>query len=240
MHNNWKYRRILLKISGEVIRKKSEGGFIDLSSLTFLAGQLTVLQKENLQIGIVVGGGNIIRGNKLVSDGVSRVMADHMGLLATIINSLGLQAALLNEGLKTHVMSAIPIPSITEPFNRETAIDYLERGHILIFGGGTGNPYFTTDSAAALRAAEIQADVLLKGTKVNGIYSADPKKNKNAVKYDSITYSEALKKELKVMDPTAFSLCMENKIPIIVFDIFDQNGVIKACTGKSEGTKVHS
>ena len=193
---------------------------------------------QGIQIAIVIGGGNIFRGVSGASNGMDRVQGDHMGMLATIINGLALQSALENEGVATRLQSAIKINEVAEPFIRRRAIRHLEKGRVVIFGGGTGNPYFTTDSAAVLRAIEIEADVILKGTRVDGIYSADPEKDSSASKYSSISFEDVLKKGLKVMDTTAFTLSQENELPIIVFDMNKKGNLNKIIVGEQIGTTV--
>jgi uridylate kinase len=187
---------------------------------------------------LVVGGGNIFRGLAASEKGTDRTTGDYMGMLATVINALAIQSALENKGIQTRVMTAISMPSIAEPFIRRKAMRHLEKGRVVIFGAGTGNPYFTTDSAAALRASEINAEVLMKATKVDGIYTADPMTDPNATRFDHISYQDALSKQLKIMDAAAFSLCMENKIPIVVFDFFKSNGMVDILTVKATGTLV--
>ncbi|MCP5488913.1 MAG: UMP kinase [Verrucomicrobia bacterium] len=233
-----KYRRILLKLSGEVLLNRDSGNSLDPGILLSVAKQIKEVKKLGVEVAIVIGGGNIFRGLPGQSCGIDRTTGDHMGMLATVINSLALQSALESQGVDTRVMSAINIPAVAEPFIRRRAMRHLEKGRVIIIGAGTGNPYFTTDSAAALRASEINADVLLKATKVDGIYTADPMKDKTAKRYDTLTYHQALKDELKVMDAAAFSLCMENKIPILVFNFFKQNEILRAVLGKRTGTLV--
>ncbi|MCB1071213.1 MAG: UMP kinase [Kiritimatiellae bacterium] len=233
-----KYRRILLKLSGEVLLNRDSGNSLDPGILLSVAKQIKEVKKLGVEVAIVIGGGNIFRGLPGQSCGIDRTTGDHMGMLATVINSLALQSALESQGVDTRVMSAINIPAVAEPFIRRRAMRHLEKGRVIIIGAGTGNPYFTTDSAAALRASEINADVLLKATKVDGIYTADPMTDKTAKRYDTLTYHQALKDELKVMDAAAFSLCMENKIPILVFNFFKQNEILRAVLGKRTGTLV--
>lgn len=233
-----KYKRILLKISGEALQNKAKGLNHDPEILRMLSRQFKTLLDLGAEIAVVVGGGNIFRGLAGADKGTDRTTGDYMGMLATVINSMALQSALENEGIETRVMTAIAMPAIAEPFIRRKAMRHLEKGRVVIFGAGTGNPYFTTDSAAALRASEIDADVLMKATKVDGIYTADPVTNPDAVRYDKISYQEALSKQLKVMDAAAFSLCMENNIPIVVFDFFKENGMVEVFTGKNSGTLV--
>jgi len=233
-----KYKRILLKISGEALQNKEKGLNHDPVIMAKVAEQFKTMLEMGAEIAVVVGGGNIFRGLAGASTGTNRTTGDYMGMLATVINSLAIQNALENEGIDTRVMTAITMRSIAEPFIRRKAIRHLEKGRVVIFGAGTGNPYFTTDSAAALRASEINADVLMKATKVDGIYTADPVTDPSATKFDTITYQDALNKQLKVMDAAAFSLCMENDIPIVVFDFFKENGMVDVLTGAEPGTLV--
>lgn len=234
-----KYNRVLLKLSGEILRNKNDGESIDSSVLAAMADQIEEVARAGVEIAVVIGGGNIFRG--LTSEGyaIERSAGDHMGMLATIINSLALQATLEERGLQTRVMTAISMRAVAEPFIRRKAVRHLQKNRIVIFGGGTGNPYFSTDSAAALRAAEIDADLLMKATKVDGIYSSDPLKKPQANKYSHITYREALDKQLKIMDSTAFSLCRENQIPICVFNFFKKKSISKVVNGEKIGTLVH-
>ncbi len=233
-----KYKRIMLKMSGEVLGNKTEGRSIDPSTLSDVAKRIKNVVDMGVEVAVVVGGGNIFRGISGAEGGIDRSSGDYMGMLATIINSLALQNALEGVGVDTRVMTAISMPRVAESFILRRALRHLEKGRVVIFGGGTGNPYFSTDSASALRASEIEADVLLKATKVDGVYSADPFKDKNAVKYDKLTYTEALNKSLKVMDGAAFSLCMENNIPIIVFSFFEEGSIEAAVRGEDVGTVV--
>ena len=233
-----KYKRLLLKISGEALQNRAEGLNHDPLILNSVAEQFKILLNAGAEIAVVVGGGNIFRGLEGVNSGTDRTTGDYMGMLATVINAMAIQSALENEGIQTRVMTAISMPSIAEPFIRRRAIRHLEKGRVVIFGAGTGNPYFTTDSAAALRASEIGADVLMKATKVDGIYSADPVKDSSAVRYETITYADALAQQLRVMDAAAFSLCMESEIPIIVFDFFKTNSMVEIFNGDTSGTLV--
>lgn len=233
-----KYKRLLLKISGEALQNRAEGLNHDPLILNSVAEQFKILLNAGAEIAVVVGGGNIFRGLEGVNSGTDRTTGDYMGMLATVINAMAIQSALENEGIQTRVMTAISMPSIAEPFIRRRAIRHLEKGRVVIFGAGTGNPYFTTDSAAALRASEIGADVLMKATKVDGIYSADPVKDSSAVRYETITYADALAQQLRVMDAAAFSLCMESEIPIIVFDFFKTNSMVDIFNGDTSGTLV--
>jgi uridylate kinase len=233
-----KYKRILLKLSGEALQNKEQGLSIDPAILASIGRQFKQLIDAGAEIAVVVGGGNIFRGLAGEAGGTDRTTGDSMGMLATVINSLALQSALENVNIQTRVMTAISMPAVAEPFIRRKAMRHLEKGRVVIFGAGTGNPYFTTDSAAALRASEIGADVLMKATKVDGIYTADPMKDKTAVRFDKISYSEALNKQLKIMDAAAFSLCMENDIPIVVFNFFEEGEMLRVFHGEDAGTLV--
>lgn len=213
-----KYKRILLKLSGEALLGE-QGHGIDADILTQYANEIKSVQQEGVEVSIVIGGGNIFRGVKGATEGMDRVQGDYMGMLATMINSMALQDALERKGVHTRLMSAIRMEEIAEPYIRRRAIRHLEKGRVVIFGAGTGNPYFTTDTAASLRAIEIEADVILKGTRVDGIYDSDPEQNDDAVKFDTITGDEVLNKRLNVMDLTAFTLCRDNRTPIIVFNM---------------------
>ncbi len=234
-----RYKRILLKLSGEAFQNRGRGDSFDPGVLRAIAEQIRKVKAMGVEIAIVVGGGNIFRGLPGTGHGIDRTTGDYMGMLATVINSLALQAALENLGVFTRVQSAISMPALAETVIRRRAIRHLEKGRVVIFGAGTGNPYFTTDSAAALRASEIGADVLLKGTKVDGVYTADPFKDRSAKRYKDLTYQTALSKQLKIMDAAAFSLCMENKIPIIVFNFFKKDEIIRVLEGQPVGTLVH-
>jgi uridylate kinase len=231
------YKRILLKLSGEALMGGRQYG-IDPERLSEYAKDIKEAIGQGIQIAIVIGGGNIFRGVSGASNGMDRVQGDHMGMLATVINGLALQSALENEGVATRLQSAIKINEVAEPFIRRRAIRHLEKGRVVIFGGGTGNPYFTTDSAAVLRAIEIEADVIIKGTRVDGIYSADPEKDSSASKYSSISFEDVLKKGLKVMDTTAFTLSQENELPIIVFNMNKKGNLNKIIVGEQIGTTV--
>ena len=235
------YKRILLKLSGEALTG-ADGTGIDPEVVSRFADELVDLRAQfpSVEIGIVIGGGNIFRGLSENAKGMDRVSADHMGMLATVINSLAMQDALEKKGIFTRVMSAIEMHEIAEPFIRRRAIRHVEKGRVVIFAAGTGNPYFTTDTAAVLRAVEIEADVILKGTRVAGIYNADPEKDKNALKYEKIEYIDVVKKGLKVMDNTAITLSMDNELPIIVFDMGIRNNLLRVVKGENVGTKVHS
>lgn len=231
------YDRILLKLSGEAAMGGRKVG-LDPVTLTSVAREVKELHELGIEVSLVIGGGNIFRGLEASAAGIDRVTADHMGMLATVINSLAFQDALEKMELAVRTLTAIPMRNIAEPFIRRRAIRHLEKGRIVIFAAGTGNPYFSTDTAAALRASEIHAKVILKATKVEGIYDSDPMANSNAVKYDRITYSEALMKNLRVMDATAFSLCMENKMPVIVFNVQTPGNIKRAALGEKVGTIV--
>lgn len=231
------YKRILLKLSGEALMGNRQYG-IDPQRLSEYAKDIKEAVTRGIEVAIVIGGGNIFRGVAGASNGMDRVQGDHMGMLATVINGLALQSALENEGVPTRLQSAIKINEVAEPFIRRRAIRHLEKGRVVIFGGGTGNPYFTTDSAAVLRAIEIEANVILKGTRVDGIYTADPEKDASASKYSTISFDDVLKKGLKVMDTTAFTLSQENELPIIVFDMNKRGNLIKIISGEPIGTTV--
>jgi uridylate kinase len=233
-----RYKRILLKLSGEAFQNKHTGESLDPEILISIAEQIKSVRKLGVEVAIVVGGGNIFRGSTGERCGVDRTTGDSMGMLATVINSLALQSALERCGVMTRVLSALTITAVAEPFIRRRAIRHLEKGRVIIIGAGTGNPYFTTDSAAALRASEINADVLLKATKVDGIFDSDPMKNAKAKKYDHIDYQRALRDQLRVMDAAAFSLCQENHIPILVFNFFKKNEILRAVVGEKVGTLV--
>jgi len=232
-----KYKRILLKLSGESLMGDKQYG-IDSDRVLQYAKDIKAVHDTGLEIAIVIGGGNIFRGLSAEQAGMDRVQADYMGMLATVINSMALQDALEKEGVKTRLMTAIKMEQICEPFIRRRAVRHLEKRRIVIFGAGTGNPYFTTDTAASLRAIEIQADAVLKGTRVDGIYTADPEKDPTAVKYENITFQEVYDNNLNVMDMTAFTLCQENKLPIIVFDMNKAGNFMRIANGDSIGTLV--
>ncbi|SDB58644.1 uridylate kinase [Flavobacteriaceae bacterium MAR_2010_188] len=233
-----KYKRILLKLSGEALMGTRQYG-IDPLRLAEYAEDIRTIIESGVEVAIVIGGGNIFRGVAGASNGMDRVQGDHMGMLATVINGLALQSALEDAGVPTRLQSAIRIEEVAEPFIRRKAIRHLEKGRVVIFGGGTGNPYFTTDSAAVLRAIEMQADVILKGTRVDGIYNTDPEKDTKAIKFDHITFADVIRKGLKVMDTTAFTLSQENKLPIIVFDMNKRGNLYKVVSGENVGTKVN-
>ena len=232
-----KYKRILLKLSGEALMGSKSFG-IDNDRLALYAKQIKEVVQQGCQLAIVIGGGNIFRGIQAEKGGMDRVQGDYMGMLATVINSMALQSALESIHVQTRLQSAIKMEQICEPFIRRKAVRHLEKGRVVIFGAGSGNPYFTTDTAATLRAIEIEADVILKGTRVDGIYTADPEKNPDAKKYDEITFSEVYEKGLEVMDMTAFTLCNENKLPIIVFDMNKEGNLSKIVKGENLGTLV--
>ena len=232
-----KYNRILLKLSGEALLGKNSYG-IDNDRLVVYAEEIKKIHDQGIEIAIVIGGGNIFRGLTGSKDGIDRVQADYMGMLATVINGLALQNALENMNIPTRLQSAIKMESIAEPFIKRKATRHLEKGRVVIFASGTGNPYFTTDSAAVLRAIEINAEVILKGTRVDGIYNEDPEKNKEAIKFDNISFEETIKKGLKIMDTTAFTLSKENELPIIVFDMNIKGNLTKVVMGEKIGTKV--
>ncbi|MDQ3108305.1 MAG: UMP kinase [Bacteroidota bacterium] len=232
-----KYKRILLKLSGESLMGNKQFG-IDHDVLSQYANEIKGVVDSGVQVAIVIGGGNIFRGIQAADGGMDRVQGDYMGMLATMINSMALQSSLEKLEVQTRLQSAIEMNQICEPFIRRRAVRHLEKNRVVIFGAGTGNPYFTTDTAASLRAIEIEADVVLKGTRVDGIYTADPEKDKNATKFDSITFTEVIAKNLNVMDMTAFTLCNENKLPIIVFDMNKPGNLKKVVTGDRVGTLV--
>jgi uridylate kinase len=232
------YKRILLKLSGEALMGKRHYG-IDPVRLQEYAEEIKQITNKGVQVAIVIGGGNIFRGVSGASRGMDRVQGDYMGMLATVINGLALQSALEAENVPTRLQSAIKMNEVAEPFIRRKAVRHLEKGRVVIFGGGTGNPYFTTDSAAVLRAIEIEANVILKGTRVDGIYTSDPEKDDQATKFDFISFDDVLKKGLKVMDTTAFTLSQENELPIIVFDMNTNGNLLKVVSGEKVGTKVN-
>ncbi|AEV33151.1 UMP kinase [Owenweeksia hongkongensis] len=234
-----KYNRILLKLSGEALMGDQEFG-INGERLLEYANEIKQVVELGVQVAVVVGGGNIFRGLAGASEGMDRVQADHMGMLATMINGLALQSALEESGVKTRLQSAIEMDKIAEPFIRRRATRHLEKNRVVIFGGGTGNPYFTTDTAATLRAIEIDADVILKGTRVDGIYTADPEKDSTATKYDTLSFKEVYEKGLNVMDMTAFTLSKENKLPILVFDMNTPGNLTKVVKGDVVGTLVQN
>lgn len=232
-----KYKRVLLKLSGEALLGSGQYG-IDPLRLTEYAQEIKSATALGVEIAIVIGGGNIFRGLQGVTNGFDRVQGDYMGMLATLINSMALQSALNALGVKTELLSGLPVQPIAQPMSRDKAIKGLEQGNVVIIAGGTGNPFFTTDTASALRAVEIKADVILKGTRVDGIYTADPEKDKDAVRYSTITYDEVYAKGLNIMDLTAITLCRENKLPIIVFDMNLTGNLVKLLKGENTGTLV--
>mgnify|MGYP005843207897 CR=1 FL=1 len=235
-----RYKRILLKISGEALRNTGNGEPIDAKILENLCKEIKAVAELGVEIGLVVGGGNIFRGLTGVSKrGVDRTTGDFMGMLATVINGLAVMDSLEKAGVSVRVQSAIPMEDIAEPFIYRRAIRHLEKGRVVVFAAGTGNPYFSTDTAAALRASEIKADILMKATKVDGVYDKDPVKHDDAVKYDKISYLEALQKRLNAMDSTAFSLCMDNNLPILVFNMNEPGSILKAVCGEAIGTLIH-
>jgi len=233
-----KYKRIVLKLSGEFFKSEDSRMSIDPLMVTEMAKRIKTIYNMGVEIGVVVGGGNIFRGANTQTRGIDRATGDYMGMLATIINAMALQNALEHMGIETRLQTAIEMPKVAEPFILRRALRHLEKGRIVIFGGGTGNPYVSTDTAAALRASEIGADVLLKATKVKGIYSADPVLNPDAVKYTKLTFDEAISKSIRIMDTSAFSMCRENHIPIIVFSFWEKGSLEAIIMGKRVGTLV--
>ncbi len=232
-----KYKRILLKLSGEALLGDQAYG-IDPKRLQSYAEDIKSVLDLGVEVAIVIGGGNIFRGVQAGETGIDRVQGDYMGMLATVINGMAIQGALENNGMKTRLMSGFNIEAVCEPFIRRRAVRHLEKGRVVIFGAGTGNPYFTTDSAASLRAIEIEADAVLKGTRVDGIYSADPEKDPEAKKFDNLSFKQVYEKGLKIMDMTAFTLCEENNLPIIVFDMNKEGNLVDLINGKDVGTLV--
>lgn len=233
-----KYKRILLKLSGESLMGSGQYG-IDPKKLNQYAKDIKSIKDQGVEVAIVIGGGNIYRGVQAEESGIERVQGDYMGMLATVINGMALQSALETVGLYTRLMSGIKMEQVCEPFIRRRAIRHLEKGRIVIFGAGIGNPYFTTDSTASLRAIEIQADVVLKGTRVDGVYTADPEKDPTATRYSELSFQEAYEKNLNIMDMTAFTLCMENNLPIIVFDMNKPGNLMNILQGESAGTLIN-
>jgi uridylate kinase len=231
------YKRILLKLSGEALMGDDAYG-INRATITNIVAQIKEIVDLGVEVGVVIGGGNIFRGVAPAAEGMDRATADYMGMLATVMNALALQDAMKHIGIKARVQSALNIEQVAEPYIRGKAIRYLEEGRVVIFGAGTGNPFFTTDTAAALRGMEMNADIVLKATKVDGIYTADPKKDPSATKYDTVTFNEAISKDLKVMDATAFTLCRDQKLPIAVFNIFKVGALKRVVMGENEGTRV--
>jgi uridylate kinase len=234
-----KYKRILLKLSGEALLGSGQYG-IDPKRLSEYSNEIKAAYELGVEIAIVIGGGNIFRGLQGVASGFDRVQGDYMGMLATVINSMALQSALNSLGVKTELLSGLPVEPIASSMSREKAVHSLQQGNVVIIAGGTGNPFFTTDTASALRAVEIKADVILKGTRVDGVYTADPEKDPNAVKYDTVTFDEAYHKGLNIMDLTAFTLCRENNLPIIVFNMNLNGNLVKLISGEKTGTLVHN
>jgi uridylate kinase len=232
-----KYKRILLKLSGESLMGDKQFG-IDPERISQYASDVKQIADLGVEVAIVIGGGNIFRGLQAEQNGIDRAQGDFMGMLATLINGIALQSALEKKGMFTRLMSAIKMEEVSEPYIRRRAIRHLEKGRLVIFGAGTGNPYFTTDTAAALRAVEIGADVILKGTRVDGVYTADPEKDPTATKYETLTFGDALSKRLNIMDMTAFTLCEENSLPIIVFDMNKPGNLLKLLQGENVGTLV--
>jgi uridylate kinase len=233
-----KYKRILLKLSGEALQGSSKSTNIDPAVLEQYCEEIKTIKEKGVELAIVIGGGNIFRGGQASTLGIDRVQGDYMGMLATVINAMALQAALERHGMYTRLMSGIKMEQVCEPFIRRRAIRHLEKGRIVIFGAGIGNPYFTTDSTAALRAVETQANVVLKGTRVDGVYTKDPEKHPDAVRYTTLSFQEAYEKNLSIMDMTAFTLCMENKLPIIVFDMNKKGNLLRVVKGDDAGTLI--
>tara|TARA_B100000902_G_scaffold399632_1_gene471462 strand:+ start:1484 stop:2191 length:708 start_codon:yes stop_codon:yes gene_type:complete len=233
-----KYKRILLKLSGESLADQASFG-VSHAKLLAYCREIASIVHAGVEIALVIGGGNIVRGSSIESEVIDRVQGDHMGMLATVINGLAMQSALENMNIQTRLLSALKIDEIAEPFIRRRAIRHLEKGRVVIFGAGTGRPYFTTDTAAVLRAIEIDADIIIKGTRVDGVFSDDPEKNKNAKKFDSISFDEVYKNKLSVMDMTAFTLCQENKLPISIINITKPGNLFNLVNGDIIGTKVH-
>jgi uridylate kinase len=234
-----KYKRVLLKLSGEVMLSKENHSGIDREAIDTISHEIKEVHEKGVEIAVVIGGGNIFRGLSDTAKGMDRTTADSMGMLATIINSMALQDSLERVGVQTRVLTAINVHSFAEPYIRRRAVRHLEKNRVIIFGGGTGNPYFSTDTAAALRALEINAELVLKGTKVDGVYSADPMKDSNAERFENIKFLDVIQKGLKVMDSTAISMCMDNNLPIMVFDIFNSGNLKKVVMGERVGSYVH-
>ena len=231
------YKRILLKLSGEALMGDDAYG-INRATITDIVKQIKAVADLGVEVAVVIGGGNIFRGVAPAAQGMDRATADYMGMLATVMNAMALQDAMKHIGLSARVQSGLTVDKVAEPYIRGKAMRYLEKGHVVIFGGGTGNPFFTTDTAAALRGMEIDAEIVLKATKVDGIYTDDPKKNKDAKRYETVTFDEAINKNLKVMDATALTLCRDQNLPICVFSIFKKDGLMRVIMGENEGTKV--
>ena len=234
------YQRVLLKLSGEALGDPSSGHGIDPGAVQVIARQVARVAGLGVELAIVVGGGNILRGAEFSKLGAPRASADYMGMLGTVINALALQDALEQQGLETRVQTAIEIRQVAEPFVRRRALAHLKQGRVVILAAGTGNPFFTTDTAAALRATELSCEVLLKGTKVDGVYTADPKKDKGAKRYEELSYMEVLQQGLSVMDGTAITLCMENRLPVIVFNLFEEGNLERVVRGETLGTRIRS
>ncbi|MEJ0034073.1 MAG: UMP kinase [Bacteroidota bacterium] len=233
-----KYKRILLKLSGEALQGTNKSVNFDHNVLEQYTEEIKIVKEKGVELAIVIGGGNIFRGGQAEALGIDRVQGDYMGMLATVVNAMALQSALERHGMYTRLMSGIKMEQVCEPFIRRRAIRHLEKGRIVIFGAGIGNPYFTTDSTASLRAIECQANVVLKGTRVDGVYTKDPEKYKDAVRYDKLSFQEAYEKNLNIMDMTAFTLCMENKLPIIVFDMNKKGNLLRVANGEEAGTLI--
>lgn len=233
-----KYKRILIKLSGESLQGNDKSTNIDPAVLEQYSEEIKKVKEEGVEIAIVIGGGNIFRGGQAETLGIDRVQGDYMGMLATVVNGMALQSALERHGMYTRLMSGIKMEQVCEPFIRRRAIRHLEKGRIVIFGAGIGNPYFTTDSTASLRAIEVQADVVLKGTRVDGVYSKDPEKFDDAVRFEKLSFQEAYEKSLNIMDMTAFTLCMENNLPIVVFDMNKKGNLLKVVQGEKTGTLI--
>ena len=231
------YKRVLLKLSGEALLGERSYG-IDPKRIAQYAKEIKSVTELGLEVAVVIGGGNIFRGVSAASNGIDRVQGDYMGMLATVINGMALQSALEEENVQTRLQTAIKIEAVAEPYIKRKAVRHLEKKRVVIFGGGTGNPFFTTDSAAVLRAIEISADVILKGTRVDGVYDSDPEKNENAIQYDTISFNDVIKKNLKIMDSTAFTLSQENNLPIIVFNMNKTSNLLKLIKGKKIGTSI--
>jgi len=234
------YHRILLKLSGEALGDSKSGYGFDSGALATIARQIAGLARRGVEIAVVCGGGNILRGARFASAGMDRASADYMGMLATVLNGLALSAAIEAEGVSTRVLTALEIRQVAEPFVRRRALAHLDRGRVVILAGGTGNPFFTTDTAAALRATELGCEVLLKATKVDGVYSADPEKDPEAKRYTELTYMDVLRDRLRVMDGTAITLCMENSLPVVVFNLFEDGNIERVVRGESIGTRIGS
>lgn len=238
INGTMKYKRILLKLSGEALQGTGKNTNIDPAVLEQYCEEIRTVREKGVEVAIVIGGGNIFRGGQAESLGIDRVQGDYMGMLATVINGMALQSALERHGMYTRLMAGIKMEQVCEPFIRRRAIRHLEKGRIVIFGAGIGNPYFTTDSTASLRAIETQSNVVLKGTRVDGVYTADPEKVPTAKRYEKLSFQEAYEKNLNIMDMTAFTLCMENKLPIIVFDMNKKGNLLKVVKGEEAGTLI--